>query len=80
VASDAQRGIEEVFREPAPTTLGVAVPASVISEGQVAIEKFAQEFRRANPAFQPVVITTSGDVSDTSDLKNLNRLRDLLLA
>lgn len=80
VASDAQRGMEEAFREPAPTTLGVAVPKSVISEGQLAIEKFSLEFRRANPAFQPVVITTSGDVPDTSDLKNLNRLRDLLLA
>jgi Uroporphyrinogen decarboxylase (URO-D) len=80
VASDARRGIGEVFREPAPATLGVAVPASVISEGQLAIEKFAQEFRRANPVFQPVVITTSGDVPDTSDLKDLNRLRDLLLA
>jgi hypothetical protein len=80
VASDAQRGIEEVFREPAPASVGVAVPASVISEGQSAIEKFSQEFRRANPSFQPVVITTSGDVPDTSDLKNLNRLRDLLTA
>lgn len=80
VVSGAQRGIKEVFRETAPTTLGVAVPASVISEGQLAIEKFSQEFRRANPVFQPVVITTSGDVPDTAHLKDLTMLRDLLTA
>ena len=79
VASDMQRGIKEPFTEPAPA-LGVAVPSSVISEGQAGIEKFSQEFRRANPGFQPVVITTSGDVPDSADLKNLNRLRDLLTA
>lgn len=80
VASGMQRGIKEAFIEHAPGTLGVAVPSSVISEGQAGIEKFSQEFRRANPGFQPVVITTSGDVPDSADLKNLNRLRDLLTA
>jgi len=80
VASGVQRGVEEMFPEHVPGTLGVAVPSSVISEGQPGVEKFTQEFRRANAGFQPVVITTSGDVPDSADLKNLNRLRDLLTA
>jgi hypothetical protein len=80
VVSDTQRGIREAFIEPGPATFGVAVPSSVISEGQLGVEKFSQEFRRANPGFHPVVITTSGDVPDTADLKNLTRLRDLLTA
>lgn len=78
VAADTQRGIKSAFVEPAPASLGVAVPSQVISDGQLGIGRFLQEFRLANPDFQAAVITTSGDVADTADLKSLNTLRDLL--
>jgi len=75
----APRLPEEIL-EAAPATVGMAIPANAISAGLPGVETFVEEFRRLNPGFHPAVITTAGDVPDTADLKNWNRLRDLLSA
>ena len=79
VPESAPRMPEEIPNA-TPASLGVAVPVNVISEGSPSVESFATEFRRLNPSLHPAVITTAEDFPDTADLKNWNKLRDLLSA
>jgi uroporphyrinogen-III decarboxylase len=66
--------------EPAPANLGFAIPASVTAEDQASLEKSAADLRRVVQILQPSLITTSGDVPPSADLRILNKLRDFLIA
>jgi hypothetical protein len=80
VSSESWLSMPEIMSESERATLGVAIPSSLILEGQPSVEKFAEEFRRRNPGFQPALITTSEDISDAADLRHLTKLWDLLVA
>ena len=83
VCPEWSEGLPRILQElpkPAPANLGIAIPASVIAESSLNFEKFAEEFRRLIPSLRPAVVTTAGDVPATADLRNLNKLRDLLIA
>jgi hypothetical protein len=65
--------------KPEPANLGIAIPVSEIAETQPRFERFAADFRSLVTELQPAVITTSGDVPPTADLKNLNKIWDSLI-
>jgi len=80
VLSGTPPRVPEELVKPAPANLGLAIPVSVFAEPQPSFEKFAEEFRQIVAAVQPAVITTSRDVPQAADLRNLNKLRDVLIA
>jgi len=80
VLSELSPGILAELGKAAPANLGIAIPVSVIAEGQPSISKFGEDFRRIFTTFQPPLITTSGDVPPATDLRNLKELRDFLIA
>lgn len=65
--------------KPAPANLGFAIPVSEIAEPPASFERFVAEIRSLVTDLQPAVITTSGDVPPTADLRNLNTIRDSLI-
>jgi len=77
---EALPGMLEKSIKSGSANLGIAIPASLIAERQPSLEEFAAEFRRLISDFHPALITTSGDVPATADLKDLNKLRNLLIA
>lgn len=66
--------------EPASANLGYSIPMEVLAESQPAFEKSTEQLRWVVQILQPALITTSGDVPHTADLRNLNKLRDILIA
>lgn len=64
---------------PTPANLGLAIPVEVISGQAPGLETFADELHRLGSDFHPALITTSGDISETAALKNLNKLREFLI-
>jgi hypothetical protein len=77
---EALPGVLEKSLESASINLGFAIPVSAMSGHPAGFEKFTEELRPCLSKFHPALITTPGDVSDPADLKNLNKLRDLLIA
>ena len=66
--------------KPAPANLGLAIPVSEMAETPPRFERFAADFRSLVTELQPAVITTSGDLPPTADLRNLNKLGQFLIA
>jgi len=66
--------------KPAPANLGLAIPVSEMAETPPRFERFAADFRGLVTELQPAVITTSGDLPPTADLRNLNKLGEFLIA
>lgn len=80
VLTETLPGMPEEWIEPAPANLGFSIPVEVVAESQSAFEKSAEQLRRVVQIFQPALITTSSDVSNTADFRNLSKLRDVLIA
>ena len=80
VFSDALPSVSEDSLNSLPANVGIAIPASVIAGQPSDFDKFGDELRQLLSNFRPALITTSGDVPETADLKNLTKLRDLLVA
>jgi hypothetical protein len=80
VWSEIVLGTVEKLVRAAPANFGVAVPVSVIAGGQTGIDKFAVDFGQIVSTCRPALITTSDDVPNTADLRNLRKLLDFLIA
>jgi uroporphyrinogen decarboxylase-like protein len=65
--------------KPAPANLGLAIPVSEIAKPPASFERFVAGIRSLVIELQPAVITTSGDVPPTAELRNLNTIRDSLI-
>jgi hypothetical protein len=69
----------EIVAKPLWNNLGVAIAISARAGSAPRPEITAENLQRLVSAVHPVVITTAGDVPDTLDLKELNKLRDASL-
>lgn len=70
----------EKIDKPSPANFGIAIPISARPGVSPLAEISAETLRRLVSEFHPALITTSGDVPDAMDLKDLNKLRDALIA
>jgi hypothetical protein len=68
------------IENPSPENFGIAIPVSAGPGATPHAEMFTDNLRRLVSEFHPALITTSGDIPDTTDLKELNKLRDALMA
>lgn len=69
----------EVIAAPPWPNRGIAIPMIASRGAPPHIEMSADDLQRLVSVSHPVLITTPGDVPDTTDLKDLNKLRDALL-
>jgi len=68
------------IEKPSPANFGVAIPITAGSDALQRCEISAENLRRLVSEFHAALITTPGDVPDAMDLKDLNKLRDALIA
>ena len=70
----------EKIEKPSPANFGIALPAGKTSSGTTGAPVSNVIIRRFVSEFQPALMTTSGDVPNDVDLKDLNKLRETLIA
>ena len=80
VLTDSILPVLEKIEKPSPANFGIALPVGKTSSGTTGAPISNEILRRFVSEFQPALITTSGDVPDDVDLKDLNKLRETLIA
>jgi uroporphyrinogen-III decarboxylase len=63
-----------------PANLGFALPVSANSPSASDSKKYEEELRSLILRFHPAIVTTAGDIPPTTDLKRLNRMREIVIA
>jgi Uroporphyrinogen decarboxylase (URO-D) len=80
VLSESLPAMLERVEKPSPANFGIAIPISAGPGTPPCTGISTENLCRIVSEFHPAVITTFGDVPDTTDLKDLTKLRGALIA